>query len=261
MIARLSLVLLLSAAVPAIAQERTHPAQTEAASGVPADSITHHRFKAGSAEAAFTVTAGSLSLGDGKGPSMFYMAYTRDGAAHEARPLTFVFNGGPGASSAYLHLGALGPRVVDFGSTGQMPPQPVHLIDNPDSWLDLTDLVFIDPPGTGYNTTDDKKYYAVREDLEAFASFIDLYLGLNGRTSSAKYLVGESYGGFRAARLPQILADDHGISLMGVFMISPVMEFSLIGGDEFEPLPYALRLPAYAASQARRRRNPLRRRR
>jgi carboxypeptidase C (cathepsin A) len=255
MTARFSLLLLLAVATvaPAIAQERLRPAQTEPASDVLAESITHHRYRAGQAEAAFTVTAGTLPLGDAKGehpPSMFYVAYTRDGAARDARPLTFVFNGGPGASSAYLHLGALGPRVVEFGSGGQMPAPPVHLIDNPDSWLDLTDLVFIDPPGTGYSTSDEqaKKYYAVREDLQAFASFIDLYLKRNDRVSSPKYIVGESYGGFRATRLPQILADDHGISLTGVFMISPAMEFSLIGGNEFEPLPYALRLPSYAAA-------------
>ena len=256
MIARSLLALLLSCAVvaSAVAQERARPAPTEPASGVPAESITHHRFKAGPAEAAFTVTAGSLPLGDGKGPSMFYTAYVRDGAGRDARPLTFVFNGGPGASSAYLHLAALGPRVVAFGSGGQMPAQPVHLIDNPDSWLDLSDLVFIDPVGTGYSSTDDsaKKYYAVREDLQAFASFIDLYVNRNGRVNSPKFLAGESYGGFRATRLPQILADDHGINLMGVFMISPVMEFSLIGGNEFEPLPYALRLPSYAASKIER---------
>jgi carboxypeptidase C (cathepsin A) len=259
MIARSLLVLLLSCAMIASgsAQERARPAQTDAASSVPADSITHQRFKVGHADAAFTVTAGTLPLGDGKGdrqPAMFYTAYTRDVVARDARPLTFVFNGGPGASSAYLHVGALGPRVVEFGTSGQMPPQPVHLVDNPDSWLDLTDLVFIDPVGTGYSTTDDsgKKYYAVREDLQAFASFIDLYIARNNRVSSPKYLVGESYGGFRATRLPQILADDHGISLMGIVMISPVMEFSLIGGNEFEPLPYALRLPSYAASKIER---------
>ena len=259
MIARSLLVLLLACAAlaPAAAQERARPAQTEAASGVPAESITHHRFKVGRADAAFTVTTGALPLGDPKGdrqPAMFYTAYTRDVLARDARPLTFVFNGGPGASSAYLHVGALGPRVVEFGPIGQMPPQPVHLVDNPDSWLDLTDLVFIDPIGTGYSTSDDagKKYYAVREDLQAFASFIDLYIARNNRVSSPKYLVGESYGGFRAARLPQILANDHGISLMGIVMISPVMEFSLIGGNEFEPLPFALRLPSYAASKIER---------
>lgn len=263
MIARPLLALLLSCSViaSAAAQERARPAQTEPASGVPAESITHHRFNSGRAEAAFTVTAATLPLGDIKGdtkgehhPSMFYTAYTRDGAARDARPITFVFNGGPGASSAYLHVGGLGPRVVQFGTAGQMPAQPVHLIDNPDSWLDLTDLVFIDPIGTGYSSTDDsgKKYYAVREDLQAFASFIDLYINHNGRVNSPKYLVGESYGGFRATRLPQILAADHGISLMGVVMISPAMEFSLIGGNEFEPLPYALRLPSYAASKIER---------
>ena len=245
MIARFLLVLLLSFAtgVPAGAQERARSAQAEAASGVPADSITHHRFKVGRADAAFTVTAGTLPLGDPKGDrpaAMFYTAYTRDVLARDARPLTFVFNGGPGASSAYLHVGALGPRVVDFGPAGQMPAHPVHLVDNPDSWLDLTDLVFIDPVGTGYSTSDDagKKYYGVREDLQAFAAFIDLYVARNNRVSSPKYLVGESYGGFRAARLPQILADDHGISL--------------IGGNEFEPLPFALRLPSYAASTIER---------
>jgi len=259
MIGRSLLALLLSCAVAvsAIAQERARPAQTEPASSVPAESITHHRFKVGRAEAAFTVTAGTLPLDDAKGdrqPAMFYTAYVRDVVARDARPLTFVFNGGPGASSAYLHVGALGPRVVPFGAAGQMPASPVHLIDNPDNWLDLTDLVFVDPIGTGYSSTDDsgKKYYAVREDLQAFARFIDLYVSRNSRVSSPKYLVGESYGGFRTTRLPQILADDHGISLMGVVMISPVMEFSLIGGNEFEPLPYALRLPSYAASKMER---------
>ncbi len=260
MIARslLALVLSLAIAASAAAQERVRPTTSETATGVPADSVTHHRFKAGSAEAAFTATAGSLPLNDTKGErqaSMFYVAYTRDGAAHDSRPVTFVFNGGPGASSAYLHLGALGPRIAAFGDAGQMPAEPAPLIDNPDSWLDLTDLVFIDPPGTGYNRGDDannKKYYAVREDLQAFASFIDLYLNRNGRVGSPKYLVGESYGGFRATRLPQILADDHGIGLAGVIMISPVLEFSLLGGSEFEPLPYALRLPSYAATRIER---------
>ena len=239
------------------AQERTRPQSSEAAIGVLADAITHHRFKAGPGEAAFTATAGTLPLNDAKGErqaSMSYVAYTRDDAARDSRPVTFVFNGGPGASSAYLHFGALGPRIAELGSAGQMPALPAPLIDNPDSWLDLTDLVFVDPIGTGYSSSDDsgKKYYAVREDLQAFASFIDLYLSRNGRVSSPKYLVGESYGGFRTTRLPQILADDHGIGLAGVIMISPVLEFSLLGGSEFEPLPYALRLPSYAATRIER---------
>ncbi len=236
-------------------------AADESASNVPANAITHHRFRIGTGEAAFTVTAGTLPLDNTKGEhqaSVFYVAYTRDGVAHEVRPLTFVFNGGPGASSAYLHLGALGPKVVEFGKDGQMPDSPAHLVDNPDSWLDLTDLVFIDPVGTGYSrptgSSDDagKKFYGVREDLQTFTAFINRYLNTNDRAASPKYLVGESYGGFRAARLPKLLASERGITIQGVFMISPVIEFSLLGGNEFEPLPYALRLPSYAAAKIER---------
>jgi carboxypeptidase C (cathepsin A) len=255
MIIRSIVTFLLSIAlvVPVFAQEP--------ANNVPADSVTHHRFKAGGGEASFTATAGTLPITDKKGErqaSVFYVAYTRDGAAPDARPVTFVFNGGPGASSAYLHLGALGPRVVEFGSDGQAPALPVHLIDNPDSWLDLTDLVFIDPVGTGYSRLADsgddtaKKFYGVREDLEALSAFINLYLKRNDRMNSPKYLVGESYGGYRAARLPELLAEERSITVAGIFMISPVIEFSLLNGSAFEPLPFALRLPSYAAAHLER---------
>lgn len=125
-----------------------------------AESITHQSFKVGSVEAAFTVTAATLPLADDvplanekgeKQADIYYVAYTRDEAAGGSRPITFVFNGGPGSSSAYLHLGALGPRVIDFGPDGQVPSPPGTLVDNPDSWLDLSDLVFVDPVGTGYS--------------------------------------------------------------------------------------------------------------
>jgi carboxypeptidase C (cathepsin A) len=261
MIARSIAALLLSFAValPAFAQEVTRSETASVANNVPADSVTHHRFKSGSGEAAFTATAGTLPVTSTKGDQqayIFYVAYTRDSAAQETRPLTFVFNGGPGASSAYLHLGAIGPRVVEFGNDGEAPALPVHLIDNPDSWLDLTDLVFVDPVGTGYSRPagDEagKRFYGVREDLEALASFINLYLERNARMNSPKYLVGESYGGFRAARLPELLADERRITIAGIFMISPVIEFSLLNGNEFEPLPFALRLPSYAAAHIER---------
>ena len=229
------------------------------ANNVPADSVTHHRFKAGGTEASFTATAATLPLTDKKGErqaSIFYVAYTRDGAHQDGRPITFVFNGGPGASSAYLHLGALGPRVVAFGPDGQAPALPVQLIDNPDSWLDLTDLVFVDPVGTGYSRPESdeagKRFYGVREDLEALAAFIDLYLKRNDRLNAPKYLVGESYGGYRAARLPELLAEERSITISGVFMISPVIEFSLLNGSAFEPFPFALRLPSYAAAHIER---------
>lgn len=259
MVTRSLLTLLLSLALAAPLAAQDH------ANVVPPDSTTHHSFKVGAADAAFTVIAGTLPLEDGKGErlaSMFYVAYTRDGAAHDSRPITFVFNGGPGASSAYLHIGALGPRVVEFGNAGQVPTQPQHLVDNPDSWLDLTDLVFVDPVGTGYSRTagssDDagKKFYGVREDLQALAAFVGRYVKRNDRISSPKYLVGESYGGFRAARLPQLLASERDINIAGVFLLSPVIEFSLLNGDAFEPLPYALRLPSYAAANMERKATP-----
>jgi carboxypeptidase C (cathepsin A) len=259
MVARLlaSLLLAMAFAGSAVAQDRIRAASNEPASAVPADSITHQRFNVGVGQVAFTVTAGTLPLDDTKGErqaSIFYVAYVRDGAPHDTRPVTFVFNGGPGASSAYLHLAALGPKVIAFGKEGQMPAQPVQLIDNPDSWLDLSDLVFIDPVGTGYSRAagsgDDaaKKFYGVREDLQTFSAFINRYLNSTGRFASPKYLVGESYGGFRAARLPELLSRERGITVNGVFMISPVLEFSLLDGSELEPLPDVLRLPSYAAT-------------
>jgi carboxypeptidase C (cathepsin A) len=218
-----------------------------------AESITRHSFRVGGAEAAFTATAAALSLADEKGEKhadIFYVAYTRDDAARETRPITFIFNGGPGASSAWLHLGALGPRTIAFGPDGQVPLPPAALIDNPDTWLDLSDLVFIDPVGTGYsNVAGDaaKRFWGVTEDLASIATFIDRYLTLNHRHASPKYLVGESYGGFRAARLPKVLADDHNIAIAGIYLVSPVLEFSLIDGDSLTLLPDVLRLPSYAA--------------
>ena len=235
---------------PSWAEDARHP---------PTESITHLKLAIRGNESAFTATAGTLPLTDSKGEPqawMSFVAYTRDDAARESRPISFVFNGGPGASSAYLHVGALGPRVVDFGTDGRVPSPPARMIDNPDSWLDLSDLVFIDPVGTGYSRTvvatgeANQRYWGVREDLQSFSAFIDLYLSRNGRVASPKYLVGESYGGFRAARLAQVLSNDHGIGVAGLFLISPVLEFSLLSGGTFEPLPYAFRLPSYAASAA-----------
>jgi carboxypeptidase C (cathepsin A) len=248
---RLIVLLLIGYALPATAQ--TAPAS---ALGVPVDSITHHRFTAGGKQQSFTATSGTLPLVDGKGErqaSMFYIAYTRDDAPREARPLTFVFNGGPGASSAYLHLGALGPRIIPFAAGGGLPASPAHMVDNPDTWLDFTDLIFVDPIGTGYSrpvaSSDDaaKRFWGVREDLQALAAFINLYLTRNNRMASPKFLVGESYGGFRAARLPELLGEERGVAVSGSFIISPVLEFSLQANDEFIPLTDALRLPSYAA--------------
>lgn len=244
------LLVALAAASPAFPQD------PKTAPGVPADSVTHPRLRSQGGEFAYTVTAGTLPLANDKGErqaAMFYVAYAREGAPRERRPVTFVFNGGPGASSAYLHIGLMGPRIVEFGTNGELPAPPGRLVDNPDNWLDLTDLVFIDPIGTSYSRTDantleaNKRYWGVAEDVRALAKFIELYITRTGRQLSPKFLAGESYGGFRAARLPELLAKDHGIGLAGVFLLSPVLEFRLASPDHYDPLPDALRLPSYAA--------------
>ena len=226
-----------------------------AAMPVPADSVTHHTVKLAGEEIAYTATAGTLPLRDEKGEKqadIFYVAFQRDGVSNPAqRPITYAFNGGPGAGAAYLDIGALGPRALDFGAAGKPDPAVDHVVDNPDTWLGFTDLVFIDPAGSGYSraVSDDaaKKLWSVRADLDAFAEIIRLHLTRTGRLGSPVYLAGESYGGFRAARLAQLLAKEEGIAAAGITLVSPVLEFRLTGGDGFDVLPWALRLPAYAA--------------
>jgi carboxypeptidase C (cathepsin A) len=253
----------LGTAAPLHAEEHAaKPAASAVAERLPDDAVTRHTLKLGGRELAYTATAGTLPLRDGKGEkqaSVFYVAYTATGSGKEARPITFAFNGGPGAASAYLQLGALGPRILQFGPDGTVPPKSDHLVDNPQSWLAFTDLVFIDPVGTGYSRAvggseeAQKKFWGVRQDLDSLAAFIRLYLTQADRLQSPIYLAGESYGGFRAAKLPHLLAERQGIPVRGALLVSPALEFGLMGGNAFNPLPYALRLPAYAAVVLERR--------
>jgi carboxypeptidase C (cathepsin A) len=223
---------------------------------LPAESVTSHTIRLDGQELAYTATAGSLTLRNGKGDKsaeVFYVAYTKSGAEPASRPLTFVFNGGPGAGSAFLHVGALGPRVLDFGDGTALPFTDGKPIDNPDTWLDFTDLVFIDPVGTGYSRSlvDDneakREFWGVRQDLDSLGAIIHRVLSHLDRFGSSIYLVGESYGGFRAARLPVRLADKEGIPVHGVVLVSPIIEFGLARGSVFNPMSWALRLPSYAA--------------
>jgi carboxypeptidase C (cathepsin A) len=255
--AALSLLLLLAS--PALADDEKPAAQSVAKPQTatlppPAESTTHHQITLGDKQIAYTATAGSLAIKDDKGEKqadIFFVAFSLDGANAAQRPVTYAFNGGPGAASAYLDLGALGPRMLDFGVGGKPEPVVEHVVDNPDSWLAFTDLVFVDPAGTGFSraASDDaaKKLYGVGPDLDALAQVIRLHLNRTDRLTSPIYLVGESYGGFRAARLAQLLAAQEGIAAAGVMLVSPVIEFRLMSGDRFDVLPWALRLPAYAA--------------
>lgn len=250
---------LLAFTVPSVCADEKPTAPAPATAPLqllPADSVTHHKLRVDGKDIAYTATAGTLPLRNGKGEKLadiFYVAFLRDDTGDAAqRPITYAFNGGPGAASAYLDIGALGPRALDFGNGGKLPPNVDHVIDNPDTWLPFTDLVFLDPVGTGYSRASGgedaaKKLWSVQPDLDALAQIVRLHLTRVGRLTSPVYLVGESYGGFRAARLAQHLAAQQGIAPAGVMLISPVLEFRLMSGDEFDVLSWALRLPSYAA--------------
>lgn len=231
-------------------------------------SVTRHTIRIGDQRLDYAATVGSYEVGDaGKTAKarMFYVAYVRDETEpSSARPLTFVFNGGPGAASAYLHLLALGPRVIDLPADGSVPPPPVALKDNAQTWLEFTDLVFIDPVGTGFSHALDDSgdeaagqpqpgggYWELDRDLESLAEFIRLYLTRTGRWHSPKFIVGESYGGFRAALLPRRLLSDPGIRLNGIVLVSPVLEFGLQDPGPYNVLPWAALLPSYAATAHR----------
>lgn len=251
-------------ALPAKAQEEPRQAISPAASIfnlLPPDSTTRHVAQTAKGPLPYTATAGTLDLYGQDGAlsaAVFYTAYVADKGANKGavdRPLAFVFNGGPGAASAYLHLGLMGPRRLDFGPSGRLATTP-ELRDNPESWLDFTDLVFIDPVGTGWSraANDDKagRYYGVRPDAEAIAKVISLYVQRNDRLSAPKYLVGESYGGFRAAKVAMALKASQGILVSGIIMLSPLIEARLIFGATDMPLGAALQLPSLAAAELER---------
>jgi carboxypeptidase C (cathepsin A) len=222
------------------------------------DTTTHHVLEIGNQHLVYTATAGTLPIPDEpRAPQakMFYVDYTMPEVDATQRPIAFVVNGGPGAAAVYLHLGALGPQRLVFNADGTLPPAPARLTENPFTWLTFTDLVFIDPIGTGYSRSvpqDDgkdhpKTFWGIEEDLKALTAFIQLYLTRHNRWLSPKFLVGESYGGFRVATLSERLAADARIAINGVVLISPALEFSLLAEDPYRLLPWILPLPAYAA--------------
>jgi carboxypeptidase C (cathepsin A) len=249
--------LLASASGPAVAKDAAPAASAEGIfSLLPADSTTEHRLALPDGDVRYRATAGTLDLRgrDGKVTArIFYTAYVAEDASAK-RPLTFAFNGGPGAASAYLHLGLAGPRIVNFGPSGD-DGDNATLKDNPDSWLRFTDLVFIDPVGTGWSRAagDGRDFYGVGQDAEALAKAIALYVERNGRTASPKYLLGESYGGFRAAKLAGALKSSQGILVSGVVMVSPLIEANLIFDASQTPVGAALLLPSVAAAEFERR--------
>lgn len=218
---------------------------------LPPSAITQHTIKLGNETVSYTAEIGALPLRDAEGAvtaNIYYVAYTRD-PKDAKRPISFVFNGGPGAASAYLNLGALGPRIVDTTANGELLGPPPRLIDNDQTWLGFTDLVFIDPVGTGFSraTKNEDKFYGIKQDTEALSEFVRLFLVKSGRMISPVYFVGESYGGFRAANLTHSLQKEGILSPSGMILISPALEFSLLNTDDYDPLAWALPLPSLAA--------------
>lgn len=184
--------------------------------------------------------------------SVFYVAYTRLTEPHEAaRPVTFCFNGGPGSSSVWLHMGALGPRRVKMNADGTLPKPPFGIADNPYSLLDASDLVFIDPIATGFSRAmkDEKAdaFFGQAADEESIGEFIRLWTTRHGRWLSAKYLCGESYGVFRAAGLAEYLRSRYGFYLNGLVLLSGVLDFATIDPRPGNDLPYLLFLPDFTA--------------
>jgi len=236
---------------------------------------TEHKLQLGRQTLEYTASCGTMLLqevhspedGEAKGQykgkktraEVFFIAYTlkrgkktAKNGSEQARPITFSFNGGPGSSSVWLHLGLLGPQRVPTDAMGQCGAPPYALSDNEFSLLSDSDLVFIDPVGTGHSRVAEgeklTEYHEYQRDLDAVGEFIRLYLTRNGRWSSPKYLIGESYGTTRAAGLSRHLQEKHNIHLNGLMLVSMAVDFQTLSFDHGNELPYPLYLPTYAAT-------------
>jgi carboxypeptidase C (cathepsin A) len=236
------------------------PEQSGSGPGVlsllPANSVTEHSIDLPNGKLNYNATAGTFPLFDQSGErsaAIFYTAFVAK-PNDPRRPVTFVFNGGPGAGSAFLNLGLVGPRIASFGNS--YDGANVRLVDNPETWLAFTDLVLIDPVGTGWSRPakpdGDSAFLGVHRDAESLAKVIALYVAKNGRVSSSKFILGESYGGFRAVKVARALQSNQGIVASGILMVSPMLEGEFhFGGDRFA-LGAALRLPSLAAAELER---------
>jgi carboxypeptidase C (cathepsin A) len=235
----------------------------------PAEAETAGTWTGGGAPIDYTASAKWLVLRKKEKPAaeIFSVSYVADGEDPD-RPVTFVFNGGPGASSAYLHMGVVGPKRVDFPADGSLPQMPPRLVQNEDSWLAFTDLVFVDPVGTGFSrvienekkdgdkeekkddATDPKEYFGQKRDLESLCEFMGRWLSGHGRWGSPVLIAGESYGGYRVGRLARVLQEGSGIGLNGAILISPALEITTLNPTDYDVLGWIDTLPTMAAAAA-----------
>jgi carboxypeptidase C (cathepsin A) len=249
-------VLIVCLAVSLQAQQK--PAEPEKKpTETPKDNIstTQHTARIGGETIAYTARAGTIVMKDEEGTphaSVFFVSYTKDGADPATRPITYTFNGGPGSSAVWLHMGAFGPKRVNYlDDEGHAAKPPYRLVDNEASILDVTDLVFIDPVTTGFSRAipfkDANKFHGVESDVESVGDFIRLWTTRYNRWSSPKYIAGESYGTTRAAGLSGYL-QRQGMYLNGIVLISSILNFGTARFDSGNDLPYILFLPTYAAT-------------
>ena len=248
---------------PAVAPEGTpkQPVKPETLPNpLPADKSVPQSITVNGKTIHYTATVGTIALKakDGKTTGeVMYTAYTADGPHDASRPVTFAFNGGPGASSAYLNLGAIGPKHVSFGNEGDSPSDPANLTDNPGTWLDFTDLVFLDPIGTGFSRSlvDDaetkKLFYGPTPDVEYLSLVIYKWLVKNDRLLSKKYMIGESYGGYRGPRMTHYLQTQLGVGINGLFLVSPYLNPS-IEEEGLSPTGFMVTLPSITAAHLER---------
>lgn len=205
----------------------------------------------------YSVTVGTLPVRDSKGALSGEVVYTAYLVEGKDRPVTFAFNGGPGAASVYLNLGAIGPKRVAFGLENQSPSDPATMTDNPGTWLDFTDLVFIDPIGTGFSrslvSTEEtkKQFYGPDQDIAYLSRCVYDWLVKNGRLESRKYIVGESYGGYRGPRLTAYLQSKIGVAMNGIVLVSPALSPE-DGSPDISPVPWMLTLPSIVAANYER---------
>ena len=245
-------------ATPLPAQQAAEPPAAQARERLPAAVTTRHALALPEGTLEVEATAGAIVLeGAGGAPEaeIAYVAYTLPAADPATRPVTFAVNGGPGAASAYLNIGAIGPWRLPMDPGGPVPSQDVTLVPNAETWLPFTDLVFLDPVGTGFSRlieADDAKrgrFLAIEGDVEAMAQVVRRWLVESGRVASPRYFVGESYGGFRGPLVAEALREDEGLALDGLILVSPVLDFGWWTQAEHTPWPAVALLPSLAAAE------------
>ncbi len=224
---------------------------------LPADKTIKQSVKVGGRSVSYEATVGVIPVRNAKGKKIaevVYTSYTVPGNDPH-RPVTFAFNGGPGASSVYLNMGAIGPKRIQFGVDGDAPSDAAITQDNPNTWLDMSDLVFIDPVGTGFSRslededTTKKDFYSTEADIKYLSRVVYDWLVKHGRLRAPKYVMGESYGGYRAPRIAYALQTQMGVGVNGLVMVSPYLDPAAIGdGDALSPLPWMINLPSMTAA-------------